>query len=180
MSVCGICLDVLRDTKPLVTMQTDIASNSPDKLHPDPGHWKEPVTRYDIEKKQRRTRPPFHVVVLNRCARNPWIRLLVSRTWCGTFEMSPCGTPVILYIQGILPKGPYLPCLSMYCRTLLAGYHRHVLMGIPIIREPNSEFTYYRLVIDWYDFKVWQIAQWQLHAECDQNKCGTLLGAIGE
>ena len=29
-----------------------------------------------------------------------------------------------LYIEGILPKGPYLPCISMAGRALLAGYHR--------------------------------------------------------
>ena len=30
------------------------------------------------------------------------------------------------YIEGILPKGPYLPCVSMAGRALLAGYHRYV------------------------------------------------------
>ena len=30
-----------------------------------------------------------------------------------------------LYIEGIPPKGPYLPCVSMAGRTLLAGYHRY-------------------------------------------------------
>ena len=30
------------------------------------------------------------------------------------------------YIKGILPKGPYLPCVSMAGRALWAGYHRHV------------------------------------------------------
>ena len=29
------------------------------------------------------------------------------------------------HIQGILPKGPYLPCVSKAGRALLAGYHRH-------------------------------------------------------
>ena len=29
-------------------------------------------------------------------------------------------------IEGILPKGPYLPCVSMAGRALLAGYHRYV------------------------------------------------------
>ena len=28
------------------------------------------------------------------------------------------------YLEGILPKGPYLPCVSMAGRALLAGYHR--------------------------------------------------------
>ena len=30
------------------------------------------------------------------------------------------------HIEGILPKGPYLPCLRMAGRALLAGYHRYV------------------------------------------------------
>ena len=29
------------------------------------------------------------------------------------------------YIEGILSKRPYLPCVSMAGRALLAGYHRH-------------------------------------------------------
>ena len=29
------------------------------------------------------------------------------------------------YIEGIVPKGPYLPCTSMAGRALLAGYHRY-------------------------------------------------------
>ena len=28
-------------------------------------------------------------------------------------------------VEGILPKGPYLPCVSMAGRALLAGYHRY-------------------------------------------------------
>ena len=34
-----------------------------------------------------------------------------------------------IYIEGILPKGPYLPCESMAGRALLAGYHRYVELG---------------------------------------------------
>ena len=29
------------------------------------------------------------------------------------------------HIEGILPKGPYLPCVSMAGRALLAGYSRY-------------------------------------------------------
>ena len=32
---------------------------------------------------------------------------------------------VIAVIEGILPKGPYLPCVSMAGRALSAGYHRY-------------------------------------------------------
>ena len=30
------------------------------------------------------------------------------------------------YIEGILPKGPYLPCVSMAGRSLLAGWPRYI------------------------------------------------------
>ena len=43
-------------------------------------------------------------------------------------------TPVIAstpYTKGILPKGPYLPCVSMAGRALLAGYPRHSHSAIP-------------------------------------------------
>ena len=33
-----------------------------------------------------------------------------------------------IYIKGILPKGPYLPCVSMAGRALLAGYHRYTYL----------------------------------------------------
>ena len=33
------------------------------------------------------------------------------------------------HIEGILPKGPYLPCVSMVGRALLAGYHRYRRLG---------------------------------------------------
>ena len=32
---------------------------------------------------------------------------------------------VLRYIEGILPKGPYLPCISMAGRALLAGYPQY-------------------------------------------------------
>ena len=32
---------------------------------------------------------------------------------------------VLLHIEGILPKGPYLPCVSMACRAILARYPRY-------------------------------------------------------
>ena len=34
---------------------------------------------------------------------------------------------LLWYIEGILPKGPYLPCVSMAGRALLAGYPRYVM-----------------------------------------------------
>ena len=35
------------------------------------------------------------------------------------------GHQIYEHIEGILPKGPYLPCVSMAGRALLAGYHRY-------------------------------------------------------
>ena len=35
------------------------------------------------------------------------------------------------FIEGILPKGPYLPCVSMAGRVLLAGYPRHITVNEP-------------------------------------------------
>ena len=36
------------------------------------------------------------------------------------------GISLLSYIEGILPKVPYLPCVSMAGRALLAGYPRHM------------------------------------------------------
>ena len=40
------------------------------------------------------------------------------------------------YIEGILPKGPYLPCVSMAGRALLAGY--------PRIMDTDNSWKYYQ------------------------------------
>ena len=34
------------------------------------------------------------------------------------------------YIEGILPKGPHLPCVSMAGRARLAGYPRYVVQQV--------------------------------------------------
>ena len=49
------------------------------------------------------------------------------------FEWSRCP-----YIEGVLPKGSYLPCVSMAGRTLLAGHHRHAC--IPTVTLANVAF----------------------------------------
>ena len=41
--------------------------------------------------------------------------------------------PLATVIKGILPKGPYLPCVSMAGRALLAGYHRHIGVERPAL-----------------------------------------------
>ena len=35
------------------------------------------------------------------------------------------------HLEGILPKGPYLPCVSMASRALLVGYHRSTVDSCP-------------------------------------------------
>ena len=39
------------------------------------------------------------------------------------YANTPMARP--MYIEGTLPKGPYLPCVSMAGRALLAGCHRY-------------------------------------------------------
>ena len=38
-----------------------------------------------------------------------------------------------VHIEGILPKGPYLPCVSMAGRAFLAGYHRYVMWSEKVL-----------------------------------------------
>ena len=52
--------------------------------------------------------------------------------------LSSCWT-VPTDIEGILPKGPYLPWVSMAGRALLAGYHRHLPIGIILIMDKYLE-----------------------------------------
>ena len=54
---------------------------------------------------------------------------VVSRTCSQHMDNGATGgtgqdTWILEHIKGILPKGPYLPCVSMAGRALLAGYHR--------------------------------------------------------
>ena len=62
------------------------------------------------------------------CARiNNWVNNREAgdlRRHRGHFDVS---VMTISQIEGILPKGPYLPCVSMADRALLAGYHRNDL-----------------------------------------------------
>ena len=45
-------------------------------------------------------------------------------------------------IEVILPKGPYLPCVSMAGRALLAGYHRYISVQIIFERLKWVEWNY--------------------------------------
>ena len=47
-------------------------------------------------------------------------------------------SPSAAYIKGILPKGPYLPCVSMVGRALLAGYPRYASVNMVSIGSDNG------------------------------------------
>ena len=51
---------------------------------------------------------------------------------------------LMLYIEGILAKGPYLPCVIMAGRALLAGYHRYM------------DHENFRIWIGWYSSKLFK------------------------
>ena len=46
------------------------------------------------------------------------------------------------YIVGILPKGPYLPCVNMTGRAPLAGYHRYNICSSCISQSKVISMTY--------------------------------------
>ena len=48
----------------------------------------------------------------------------------------------MLYMEGILPKRPYLPCVSMAGRALLAVYHRYVLLVAFDVQKWKGEFKF--------------------------------------
>ena len=58
--------------------------------------------------------------------------------WTENKSANWCMTPLTSNFQGILPKGPYLPCVSMAGRALLAGYHRLVARWYLIKGQVNS------------------------------------------
>ena len=47
-----------------------------------------------------------------------------------------------VYIKGILPKGPYPPCLRMADRALLAGYPRYALTRYCSLSIPNMKVSW--------------------------------------
>ena len=59
-------------------------------------------------------------------------KVLRCNHWSLVFVVKLLGLLRRFYIEGILPKGPYLPCVSMASRALLAGYHityiSHILL----------------------------------------------------
>ena len=66
--------------------------------------------------------------------------LLLMRYHLETTLMGGLFWEVSLHIRVILPKGPYLPCISMAGRAFLAGYHRYVLSTFMSILISNIYF----------------------------------------
>ena len=64
---------------------------------------------------------------------------------CVSFPLSTVIGRHRTYIEGILPKGPYLPCVSMAGRALLAGYHRHQSADTAVRYLGNSAVGRYSL-----------------------------------
>ena len=62
-----------------------------------------------------------------------------------TFDLQPpvsfCLTSFTAQLEGILPKGPYLPCVSIAGRALLAGYHR-ITWNTSRPRQKDRQFAY--------------------------------------
>ena len=65
---------------------------------------------------------------LTTCSIQAWINNTKMKTKWEQWDKSnwDCMPDRLIHIKGILPKGPYQPCLSMPGRALLAGYPRYV------------------------------------------------------
>ena len=64
-----------------------------------------------------------------------------------------------LYIEGILQKGPYPPCLCMADRALLAGYPRFRKQAL-ILDDPTPADIWY-ISLHWHWFQKAYIGSWQ-------------------
>ena len=60
------------------------------------------------------------------CHVSVWTRSFYATTPDDVFQVSCLQACQNVNIEGILPKGSYLPCVSMAGRALLAGYPRYV------------------------------------------------------
>ena len=77
-----------------------------------PGHWI--FGLFNTIKDLCKSSAVFHISYYGSSSKH-WISTILS------FWMS-----VIRHIEGILPKGPYLPCVSMASRAILAGHPRYM------------------------------------------------------
>ena len=71
-------------------------------------------------------------------------------------RITACPTPLL--IQADWPiQGPYLPCVSMAGRALLAGYHRHAIVNYTITGSENGLSPVWCQSIIWINTGVWSI-----------------------
>ena len=85
--------------------------------------------------------------------------------------------------RGSLPKGPYLPCVSMAGRALLAGYSRYGVLSINVIWSSQSSKKLSCLYFYSTDLQVMRwwprtIKCWDIHQHDDDKRgvpcsCGT-------
>ena len=68
-----------------------------------------------------------------------------------------------MYIEGILPKGPYLPCVSMAGRALLTGYHRCVAQCDPCLTARSALWL---LMAAWHLQPPWWCMPIIVYGEC--------------
>ena len=54
---------------------------------------------------------------------------------------------ILSYMEGILPKGPYLPCISMAGRALLAVYHRYIKL-LQLEQLLPRDYPYHWVILD--------------------------------
>ena len=75
---------------------------------------------------------PFDAVIMKHHLVTPRAHHSVVTSWHGLHKLTKfeniCASALqaMIHIESILPKGPYLPCVSMTGRALLTGFPRHV------------------------------------------------------
>ena len=86
--------------------------------------------------------------------------------------LPPAMNHLVSFIEGILQKGSYLPCVSMAGRALLAGYPRHMYMWLCNILwflivhwwKINLILQQQCYVLPWYTFiTIVCITTWVMH-----------------
>ena len=84
---------------------------------------------------------------------------------------------VLKYVEGILSKGPYLPCVSMAGRALLAGYHRYKeWLGLSHRRDFLTIYQDHALKKVHLQFELWSLSSLQnVEQNDDHFLCDTIL-----
>ena len=93
---------------------------------------------------QERRNSIANALELHLSCTNPWM------CWLDLSNIiNLCSEMSQPHLEGILPKGPYLPCVSMACRALLVGYHRSEELRYFFVHNgPGFVFLWYQLTLD--------------------------------